>query len=128
MRMDEEITFQGDVVERSELLNGTESVTLEGASGDGVWTLSGGISWNLGLVDYPGEGDLVLARDEGSEVYASLTTVHVSERDGSEAFEAEYEVDGGTGAWNGASGRITASGAISGESFSGRWHVILESP
>ena len=125
--MDEEITFQGDVVERSELLNGTESVTLEGATADGLWTLSGSISWNLGLVDYPGEGDLVLARDDGSELYASLTTVRVSEHDGTEAFEAEYEVDGGAGAWAGASGRITASGAISGESFSGRWHVVLDS-
>jgi hypothetical protein len=125
--MDEQITFDGDVVERSELLNGTESVTLEGASEDGTWTLSGGISWNLGLVDYPGEGDLVLAREDGSELYASLTAARVSERDGGETFDAEYEVDGGAGAWEGASGGITASGTISGERFNGRWHISLES-
>src|SRR5690348_2978087 len=113
MELHEEIAFEGDVVERSELLNGTESVTLEGASEDGTWTLSGAISWNLGLVDYPGEGDLVLASDDGSELYASLITARVSERDGSETFDVEYEVDGGAGVWEGASGRITASGTIS---------------
>ena len=55
-----EIRVEGDVVERTELLNGTCTIAIEGATTDDAWQVAGVWSWNRGLVDYAGEGDLSL--------------------------------------------------------------------
>ena len=116
--------FAGDVVERQELLNGTETVTLEGASPDG-WTLSGLVSWNIGLVDYTGEGDITLLRADGAELYGTLTCGRVTESAGEHRFRLEYEIDDGSGVFDGASGTAEAVGSLSGEGFAGTWIVAL---
>ena len=42
--MERTIDFSGEVVEWQELLNGTQVLSLEGASADGQWSLSGALS------------------------------------------------------------------------------------
>jgi hypothetical protein len=128
------LDFSGDVIERQELLNGTEWVTVEGASPDG-WALVTGFSWNLGMLEQRGEGDLTLARHGGDEIFATLTradvSADVSADDGgvsARAFALSYDVDGGAGAFDGASGSASAAGMLTANSFTGRWRVSLTLP
>ena len=123
--METELDVTGEIVERQELLNGTESVTLEGIA-DGGWTVVSTISWNLGLVDFEGEGDLTLTRTDGAELYATATRVRVAAAgDEQRAFDAAFEVDGGTGTFEGAHGEVEARGYLGEDDFSGRFTVRL---
>ena len=119
--MDLELEFTGDVVERQELLNGTETVTVEGVTADGTWTLTSSFSWNLGLVDFPGEGDITLTAANGDELFASLTSAAVRETDAGHAFDLRFEFDGGSGRFGAAAGTADASGMLVGDEF--RAHV-----
>ena len=119
-----EIDIAGDVVEWQTLLSGMQIATLEGASADGTWTLSGSCSWNLRSGPDAREGDLTLSRDDGAELFATLARGTVVEGP-SEATDAagyhirlEFTVDGGAGAFEGASGGIVAEGHLSREDFS----------
>lgn len=123
--MERSLEITGDILERSELLNGTESVTLHGKSDDRRWELSGMLSWNLGLVDYAGEGDLTLVRDDGAELYGTVLTARARQHEGDWQFEAEYEIDGGAGPFSAASGRASAIGELAGDTFHGRWALDL---
>lgn len=119
-----EVDIGGDVVERQELLNGMQILTLEGASADGAWTLVGGLSWNIGLRALPPEGDITLSHDNGDELFGTLAGGDV--REAAAADEAdytlalEYEVDGGEGAYSGASGRLQVAGMLFGDAFRAR--------
>ena len=73
-----EIDVAGEIVERQELLNGTETVSLEGVSRDGRWTLSGLVTWNIGLKSNTGEGDITLTRDDGAELFGTLVQGEVT--------------------------------------------------
>lgn len=119
--MDVVIHASGDVTERLKLLNGTQSVTIEGASDDGAWTLTGVVAWNIGLREFAGEGDLTLARDDGAEIFATLTRadVHEGGDDGASDYTLRlaYDIDGGTGVYAGIAGSADGSGALSGEAF-----------
>jgi hypothetical protein len=131
--MELHIEMTGEVVERQELLNGTQSVTLEGADAGGVWALVAGLSWNVGLVDYVGEGDLALTRADGAEIFATLAHAAVvatqdSDEDADHAFRLTYEIDGGAGTFADASGAASAEGSLAGDTFSGRWSLYLDSP
>lgn len=96
------IELRGDVIELSELLNGTRQATLEG-TGDG-WTLSARVAWRIGLDAAVGEGELTLSR-EGDELYATVVEGEATEaEDGSHSLTARIDVDGGAGAFEGASG------------------------
>ncbi len=127
-----EIDFAGEIVERQELLNGTETVSLEGESADGRWTMSGLVAWNIGLVSSAGEGDITLTRDDGAELFGTLVRGDVSEAaagDGEEAasyaMRLEYEIDGGGGAFESAAGTCVAAGSLAAAAFWGRWTVLL---
>ena len=115
------IEVSGEVVERQELLNGTETLTLEGTAADG-WTLTAMIAWNRGLVDYTGEGDITLARG-GDELFGTVVSSSAQESpDGSGLlFHATYDIDGGLGEFESATGQIEAQGTLEGASFHGRW-------
>jgi hypothetical protein len=88
--------------------------------------VEGSASWNLGLVDFAGEGDITLTRG-GDEVYGTLARIEV--RDASEGgdadFEAEveYDVDGGAGALEGASGRVRGRMVARAAALAGRWQL-----
>lgn len=117
------IDFAGDIVERQELLNGTQMLTLAGESVDGAWSLAGDISWNVGLVDFRGEGDITLSRDDGSELLGTLVAAVVREigdtaaEDADHKLHSEYEIDGGSGDFESASGSVTADGVLGGGTF-----------
>jgi hypothetical protein len=123
------IEISGDVVEWQELLNGTQIVTIEGASADG-WTLSGSVTWSARDADFAGEGDVTLTRADGAELFGSLIRARVTEIGEQDVVEAdhqmrlEYEIDGGSGAFEDASGTARAEGRLSREAFSGTWLVI----
>jgi hypothetical protein len=125
------IEIAGDVVEWQELLNGTQVLSLEGVSADGAWALSGSLSWNIGLRESSGEGDLTLSRADGAEIFATLTRadVHdVGEReieDADHTMRLEYEIDGGEGEFASATGAATADGVLSGDAFRGRWLINI---
>jgi hypothetical protein len=128
--MELRVEISGEVVEREELLNGTETVTLEGSSTEGEWTFAGALSWNVGLVNYAGEGDLTLTRRDGAEIFGTLTRLSVTEptagdAEGGSAFHAVYEIDGGSGAFDGATGGALAAGTLRGDAFAGEWTVQL---
>jgi hypothetical protein len=127
--MELEISCSGDVVERQELLNGTKTITIEGASDDGAWTLTGVISWNRGLVDFAGEGDVALIRGD-DEVLATLVRAEALTPEGDDAsdhlLKIEYEVDEGSGAYSGAAGTGRAEVRIAGDEFTGRWALTLD--
>ena len=65
--MELRITISGEVADRQELLNGTQTVTLAGNSDDGRWMFFGEISWNRGLVDFAGEGEFTLTRGDDND-------------------------------------------------------------
>lgn len=129
--MELRIEITGDVVEWQKLLNGTQIVTLEGASADG-WTLSGSVSWNIRDASAAGEGDITLTRNDGAELFGSLVRAQVSEigeRDVEEAdrsMHLAYEIDGGSGAFEGASGSARTEGRLSAETFHGVWVVRVD--
>jgi hypothetical protein len=129
--MELRIAITGDIVERQELLNGTQTITLEGASDDAVWTLVGSVSWNRGLVEYAGEGDLALTRDDGAEVFATLATADavddpVEHPDADHQIILQYEIDGGSGAFAGALGSANGSMFTEGDRFEGTWVLTLD--
>lgn len=130
--MDIAIDFAGEIVERRELLNGTETVSLEGESGDGRWTISGLVTWNIGLLSNAGEGDLTLSRDDGAEIFGTLSRGDIAEvadgdadADADHTMRLEYEIDGGSGAFEGATGACQAVGMLAAAAFRGRWVVTL---
>jgi hypothetical protein len=127
--MELELNCSGDVVERQELLNGTKTVTIEGAADDGAWTLTAVISWNRGLVDYVGEGDVAVARGD-DEIFATLVRSEASTPDADDTsdhlIKIQYEVDGGAGTYEGARGAGRAEVRIAGDEFSGRWVLTLD--
>jgi hypothetical protein len=128
--MELRIEITGEIVERQELLDGTQTVTLEGADGAGEWTLAGGLSWNVGLVDYAGEGDITLSRADGAEIFGTLVRSIVTEvadtEDADHAFRLTYDIDGGAGEFADASGTASAEGTLADDSFRGRWAVSLD--
>ena len=131
--MEIEIVISGEVVERVELLNGTETVTLDGESDDGVWVMSGLVAWNIGLVSSAGEGDITLTRDDGSEIFGSLLRGEVVEAETMDSVDLvdhtmrlEYDIDGGTGAFASATGHCTASGTLAASTFRGTWSLTLD--
>ena len=123
------IRLAGDVVDRQELLNGAQSATLEGASEDGEWVATGLLTWNIGLKADTGEGDITLARTDGSEIFASLLHGAVVEggvaEDAGHVFDLVYEIDGGSADFESASGRIEAEGTLAEASFTGVWTLSL---
>lgn len=125
----EELTLRmsGGVVEWDELLNGTQLVTVEGASEDGAWTMNALFAWNIGLEQREAEGDISLMRDDGSEVFGTLATRDVSEREGESTYELRlgYEVDGGAGEFEGARGRVEGVVELRRDGFSGEWRLRL---
>ncbi len=124
--MDIEVNVSGDIVERQELLNGTQMITLEGANADGAWTFSGSLSWNIGLADARSEGDVTVARGDGSELFATLADATIGES--SEHADADleltltYDIDGGTRDFDHASGSIELRGVLVAEQF----HAVLQ--
>jgi hypothetical protein len=129
--MELEVHVEGDVVERTELLNGTRTIAIEGRSSNGAWVLSGVVSWNLGLVDYAGEGDASISGDEG-EIYATLTSAAVmptAEDDGDDRdvrLQIVYDVDGGVGRFSRVRGSINGDLAVKGDTFEGVWSGSLQ--
>ena len=127
MRLD--IQFRGDVVERQELLNGTETVTIDGssvdsASGDG-WTIVCSFSWNLGILEHPSEGDLTLSDGMGNELFCSLATTRVRETDLGHAFDLGFEIDGGAGRFADAAGEVALAGTLTGDEFASTLHAEI---
>ena len=122
------LDINGAVVERSELLNGTLTVTLEGATADGGWTFDGIVSWSRGLIDYPGEGDITLVSAD-DQIFGTLVgaTLRSGADDPLERLDLRYEIDGGEGGYEGASGSATGALDLEGASFRGRWVVTLDS-
>ena len=131
--MELRIEITGEIVERQELLNGTQTITIEGADAAGDWALVGALSWNLGLVEYEGEGDLTLTRADGAEIFATLVRADVAEagdgiEDADHTFRLTYEIDGGAGAFLDATGAGSAQGTLAGDAFHGAWSLRLAAP
>jgi hypothetical protein len=125
-----EIEVAGDVVEWQELLNGTRTATIEGASADAAWTLVGGVTWNIGLRENTGEGDLTLTASDGDELFGTLVAGDVAEMEGvvgdaDHTMRLRYEIDGGSGRYESAAGAATAEGTLSRSGFAGRWEIEL---
>lgn len=126
MGLQADLGFAGEVVERQEFLNGTQVVTLEGEGPDGA-VMTGLLTWSM-RSSQATEGDVTIAMDDGSEIFATLTGGRVSERaegEGGHAFTLAYEIDGGSGAHEGARGAIAAHGVIEESTFSGTWRIDL---
>lgn len=123
--MEFEVHLEGDVVERTELLNGTCTISIEGATPDATWNVAGVVSWNRGLVDYAGEGDLSLAGREG-EFFASLVIAQ-AEAGGEDQEDVRllvrYEIDGGSGRFDGATGAVEGWVRVVGDRFEGAWRI-----
>jgi hypothetical protein len=127
-----EIEFEGSIVERQELLNGTQIVSFEGDSVDGVWALSGLVTWNIGLLANASEGDITLVRRrDGAEIFASIASGEVagSTTDADplseDSLRLEYEIDGGTGAFDSAVGTCKAVVTLGASGFRGMWTLEI---
>lgn len=124
-----EFEVSGDVVERQELLNGTQIVTLEGESADGAWTLTAGLSWSMTPAARPSEGDITLGSAAGDEIFASLHEGAIREAPASDEADhtlaLRYDIDGGSGGFTGAGGGIRAAGTLAGDAFFLRVTVAL---
>ena len=123
-----ELDIKGDIVERQDLLNGMEGVTLSGSTADGAWALDGALLWSRGMGDGGGEGDITLVRADGSSAYgvvASVTADGPAEGDGG-AIRLRADIDGGSGGFEATRGRCTAEIRLSTGEFSGRWCLDLD--
>jgi hypothetical protein len=131
--MELRLEFSGDVVERQELLNGTQSVSIEGSDTSGAWSLGGDFGWNRGLIDHHDDGQLALSRDDGAEIFAEIVQTDVT-RPGDvdlvadHRFRIKYEIDDGSGAFEGASGSAHADGVLAGDTFRGVWTLEIRLP
>ncbi len=127
-----EIDIAGDVVEWQKLLNGVQAVTLEGASVDGAWTLAGSCSWNVRAGSSAEEGDVTLVRSDGAEMFGSLAGGAVAEAAAGDmdaadyAMALEFDIDGGSGAFEGMAGTLRAAGRLTREGFECRLIVAAE--
>jgi hypothetical protein len=125
------IDISGDVVEWQDLLNGTRLATFDGASPDGAWSLSGSVSWDTRSGSRATEGDITLARADGSDLFGTLAAGEVGEMgeddtpDAGHAMRLEYDIDGGSGEFASATGTATAQGSLSREEFHARWVITL---
>jgi hypothetical protein len=131
--MELQIEFAGDVVERFELLNGTQTVNIVGSDPDGAWSLSGDFSWNRGLIEHADEGELTLSRDDGSEIFAEIAEANVSrpgdaDSEADHRFRIKYRIDDGTGAFSAARGSVHADGVLAGDTFRGIWTLEFSIP
>jgi hypothetical protein len=121
-----DITIEGDVADRQELLNATQILTFDGGSPDSLWQFSALVTWSMRDANAT-EGDVTLSRGD-DEIFASLIGGRVTERaetDGGHAFTLEYEIDGGAGAYADARGAINAHGVIEESTFAGTWSVEI---
>lgn len=124
--MEVQITLRGEVAERQELLNATQSVTIESESDDG-WTAVASFSWNRGLASYAGEGDITLTRDDGAECFGTLVNADVTaDAEAGNTVSATYEIDSGSGALDGAHGRVTLGGSFTDATFEGKCSLLLD--
>lgn len=124
------LVISGDVVERQELLNGTQIVTVEGRSADGNWEMTGLIAWSMRSGEAL-EGDITLTEEDSAEIFATLVSGVVSdagEGSGAYDFRLDYEIDGGSAAFSEASGSIAAVGSVEGVTFRGGWAIRSVSP
>jgi hypothetical protein len=115
-----EVEITGDVVERQELLNGTQLLTLEGRSADGAWTFVGGLSWNIGRKAVPAEGDITLTSADGDELFGTVAGGGVRDtatEDADHLVALLYDIDGGTGRFESPSGALHAEGTLHGDTF-----------
>lgn len=106
--MEIKFDFDGGIVERQELLNGTETITIEGSSNDGAWSLTLCFSRNRGLAETTREGDItVVDQRNGLELWGSLervVEVHREETDW--AANIAFGIDRGAMAGGGLDERI----------------------
>lgn len=120
--MDLLLHISGEVFERQELLNGTQSATLRGRTEQGE-ALEAAVSWSRGLVELGAEGDITVTLRDG-QLFGML--VH-SEAElspgGSLALDLRFEIDGGDGAYDAARGSIGASVVLEDDVFEGDWAV-----
>ena len=118
-----------DIVEWQTLLSGMQLATFTGATADGAWTLSGSCSWNPRYGAEASEGDLVLSRSDGAELFATLAAGTIVELPSDAADAAGYDarlefiVDGGDGVFDDATGSIRVEGRLSRGSLT--LHVCL---
>lgn len=130
MHVELDLVISGDVVERQELLNGTQIVTLEGRSADGKWEMTGLLAWSMRSGEAL-EGDITLSEQGGAEIFATLVSGAVAdagEGSGAHDFRLDYEIDGGSAAFSEASGSIVGMGAVEGVTFRGGWTIRSVSP
>lgn len=120
--------FKGEIVERQELLNGTETITIEGASADGAWSLTVCFSRNRGLIELAAEGDITLIHEgAGIELWGSLARVIEAPREQTDwVAETAFEVDGGAAAGAGAKGRVNVHLEAVADSVLGRVELDLK--
>jgi len=121
-----DIEVDGDVVERQELLNGTQTLALE-AEGGG-WTVSALVTWNRGLDVRPPEGDITLTCAQRGEIFATVTSVRAGEASTDEGLlvlRVGYVVEGGTGDFEGVTGDAEATLEMADDRFKGVWRLRL---
>jgi hypothetical protein len=125
--MDLVLEITGDVVEWQELLDGTQTVSIQGASEDGRWMMESLVSWNIGMDADTNEGDITLAQHDGAELSGALSRATARiEEGGGFALTLEYEIDAVSGPLEGRLGRIHAEASLSRREFRGRWRVLLD--
>lgn len=105
------LRLRGEVTERSELLDGSLQVTLDGEASDGArrWTCTASLTWTLGRsgeVELE-EGDLALEPAEGEEAEDALFAVvaeGLAQPDpdtGAASVTVRFAVDDARGEWAG---------------------------
>jgi hypothetical protein len=99
-----QVQLHGEVVDRSDLLDGTQSITFEAASEDGRWQISGSVSWNLGMEDRAGEGDMSLRADDGEIIAAVIRAEPGPAADDGLRIALVLEIDGASGSFAGSTG------------------------
>ena len=126
------IDIAGDVVEWQKLLNGVQTVTLAGTSADGAWALTGACAWDVRAGSSAEEGDVALTRSDGAELFATLTGGTVVETAGIDidaadyAMTLEFDIDGGSGPFEGVAGTLRAVGRLTRDGFACRVIVAAE--
>ena len=128
------LDFAGEVSQNHEMLDGTRQLVLEGAARDETrrsWTLTLSLAWTMRAEAEIEESDLTLSRDDGSEVYASLSAGRYREgglagvEGAAEGFDIDFDIDSGAGEFDSVAGSVHMSGTVDEQRFTAVAEVRL---
>jgi hypothetical protein len=124
------LRLEGVTVEEGDLLDATRMATISGQARDDAgrgWRWEMSLSWTMALRSDFSEGDVSLLREDGAQIFATLTEgEYVEDPEEDEgSFTAVFQIEGGEGPFETARGSVETNCRVTGEEVEGEARVEL---